>query len=115
MTVATFDEDCQITLTNTIIITNDITIDGTGVDVSVNGGVSNNFRLFYVKDGNTLTLTGVTLSGGRTNVGGAVYVEDRRNAEVDNCIFRECRLGANGFAERHGPEPFRNRRQRHQR
>src|SRR3954471_14298852 len=97
---AIFDEDCQINFTNTILVTNNITIDGTGVNVSLNGSTTTNgFRLFYVKDGGTLNLTGVTLNGGKTNLGGAVYVESGGALIVDSCIFLgNLAVGTNGVA-----------------
>ena len=51
-----------ITLTNTIDITNNVILDGTGVSAIISGG--NAVRLFYVAPGANLTATNLTLANG---------------------------------------------------
>jgi hypothetical protein len=102
---ATFDEDCSISLTNTIIVTGDLTIDGTGQTVTLSGSSSTqSFRLFYVKANASLTLTTLMLSGGKTNLGGAIYVEPGGALTVDDCTFTgNSAIGTNGVAGTNGP------------
>ena len=51
-----------LTLTNTITITNNVVLDGTGVAAMISGG--NSVRLFYVAQGASLTMSNLTLANG---------------------------------------------------
>lgn len=51
-----------VTITNTINITNNVILDGSGVAATISGG--NAVRLFYVAPGVTFALTNVTLANG---------------------------------------------------
>ena len=58
-----------ITLTNSITVTNNVILDGTGVNVLISGGGSN--RIFYVQPGISLTATNLVLANGYIASGSA--------------------------------------------
>ena len=60
-----------ITLTNTLFITANTTIDGTGQSVVISGNQSN--RVFHVTSGINLVLRGVVIANGRATNGGGIY------------------------------------------
>lgn len=60
-----------ITLTNTLFITNNTTIDGTGQNVIISGNQSS--RVFHVTNGVTLVLRSVIIANGRATNGGGIY------------------------------------------
>ena len=66
------------TLTNTIDITQNTTLDGSGISAIISGG--NAYRLFYVEPGVSFSITNLTLANGSyTNTpaaGGAIYNDD---------------------------------------
>jgi hypothetical protein len=100
---AFFEEDCDINITNSIVITNDMTIDGSGFTITISPSTTNNFSLFLVKDGVTLTLTGITLSGGHNTNGGGIYIEQGATATITDCIFQgNTAHGTNGFSGANG-------------
>jgi hypothetical protein len=75
-----------VTLTNTIAITNNVVLDGTGVGATISGG--NAVRLFTVANGASLTISNLTLANGNCLVtngppgtaadGGAIYNDGGR-------------------------------------
>jgi hypothetical protein len=82
--VVMFSRDGTITMTNTMTIDRDTTLDGTGHNVVLSGG--NAVRVFQVNPGVRLTLINLTIANGRhvgTNgatpesaFGGAIYSKD---------------------------------------
>jgi hypothetical protein len=83
-----------ILLTNTVTITNNVVLDGTGYGATISGG--NAVQLFYVAAGASLTLSNLTLANGNSVVtsgppdtpadGGAIYV-DGGMAMVSGCTL----------------------------
>src|ERR1051326_5754153 len=59
----TFTQDCSLTLTNTINITANVSLDAGGKTVTISG--NNVIRLFTVASGVRFTNIGLTFSGGR--------------------------------------------------
>ena len=87
--------DCAtIVVTNTFIITNDVTIMAeTNVVIAGN----NLARLFTVLPGKSLTLSNLTLMSGRGGIGGAILVEKDGSATCMGCSFQgNTAAGANG-------------------
>src|SRR5689334_13004491 len=62
----TFATDCTITLETPIIITNDVTLDSVGQDITITSDSANPVPLFIVTSNASLTLVGITLSGGQS-------------------------------------------------
>jgi hypothetical protein len=93
--LVTFDEDCTIALSGPIIITNDVTVDASGFDVTLSG--SNASQLFIVQPGGSLELIGLTLSDGQATNGGALFVDADAVATVTDCTFiQNTAAGASG-------------------
>lgn len=92
-----FPDDCSITLSNgPVTVASDLTIDGGGFDVTLNGSSN---RLFTVLSGATLTLQGLTLQNGMNSNGGAIYIEEGAAVEITDCTFIEnSAIGTNGDA-----------------
>jgi len=90
--------DCPvIVLSDTLIVANDTTIDAGDSSVMIAG--NNLLRLFTVLSPATLTLNGLTLSGGQETNGGAIFVEAGAQAVISDCIFQgNVALGTNGLA-----------------
>ena len=65
--------DGTITLSNTITITKDTVLDGTGHSVTVSG--SNAVRVFQVNPGVSLTLNKLTIADGRSTNGAGIFNE----------------------------------------
>lgn len=80
-----FAENCSITLTSPIQITEDTTIDAGDFTVTLTGG--GKVRLFEVLPGKTLALTGLRLTGGLSTNGGAIYVGANANLVLERCTF----------------------------
>src|SRR5258706_12152896 len=83
--VVTFDEDCTMTFGKPIVITNTVTIDASGFDVTLSGGSAS--QLFIVQDGGSLELIGLTLSNGRATNGGAIFIDANGVATITDCTF----------------------------
>src|SRR5436190_470137 len=66
-----FTNDCSITLSDTITITNNVTLNGAGHTVTISGG--DGVRIFTVQPGATLVLANLILTGGLSTDGGALY------------------------------------------
>lgn len=98
-----FDDACTITISNQIVITRDTVIDGAGLDVTLTAGGTN--RLFQVRRGATLTLSGLRLTSGKASVGGAIYVLSGGSAVVTNCWFESNQaIGDDGIAGEEGED-----------
>ncbi len=96
--------DCPtIVLSNTLIIANDVTLDAGSAKVLITG--NNLIRLFTVLAPATLTLNHLTLSGGMSTNGGAIYVQQGAVALLSNCIFSgNSAVGSNGVAGAKGAD-----------
>jgi hypothetical protein len=106
----TFECDGTIILTNTIHITEDTDLDGTGRGVTISGltgaNATNAVRLFTVEPGVTLTLINLKLINGRSTNGGAIFVSSNGTLEVTSCIFsNNLAIGTNGIS---GSSPSTN-------
>jgi hypothetical protein len=81
---ATFACDGTIVLANTISITTNTVLDGTGHQITISGG--GNLRVFYVGVNATLGLVNLTVANGfSANGGGAIFNTGSLNA--NNCQF----------------------------
>ncbi len=67
----TFAADCTITLSATLEIVKDVTVDGSGHSVTIRG--NDTVRVFYVNSGVTLNVTRLTITGGKASEGGGIY------------------------------------------
>ncbi len=98
--------DGTITISRTLTISADLTLNASGHNVIINGGNSN--RIFRVNRGVTLTLKGLTLANGRSGdnqtnsipgvggSGGAIF-NDGGVVILEDCIlFNHLTLGSNG-------------------
>src|SRR5262245_45119339 len=84
----TFECDGTIMLTSTVTIANDVTIDGTGHDITfASPGSTNGVRLFTVAEGITLTLINVKLVDGVDTNGAAIYVSSEAVLDATRCFF----------------------------
>jgi len=90
----TFAQDCTsttntvITLTSTLTVSNNLTIDATvgAHSVTISGGGTT--QLFVVSSGKTLNLTGLTLTGGTTTSnGGAILAHGNSILNLTGCTF----------------------------
>ena len=80
----TFACDGTITLSNTISISANTVLDGSGHQITISGNHA--VRVFYVNTNVTLTLLNLTIANGYSTNGGAIY-NDGGNVTVQNCIF----------------------------
>ncbi len=95
---ASFQDDCDISFTNSIIILGDVTIDASGFTVSITGTTTNLFSLFIVTNGASLTMNGITLMNGRCTNGAAIYIQPEATVTLTECILAgNAALGTNGF------------------
>src|SRR5205814_65000 len=69
-----FTKNCNITLTDTITIDSDMTIDAQGHTVTINGGPG--IFVLEVATGGSFTGLGLTMAGGQNTNGGALYIND---------------------------------------
>src|SRR5262249_5143919 len=81
----TFTQGCSLSLTNTLTIGGNVTIDAAGRSGSLLG--NNTFRLITVQPSVTLTLKGLTLSRGQHTNGGALYINPGASVVLTNCIL----------------------------
>jgi hypothetical protein len=91
-----FTEDCSITITESIPITgtNNI-IDAQGHNVSISG--DNQFLIFDIAEASSLTILGVTITGGQNTNGGAIFVNGGGVLVLSNCTLTANQaLGTNG-------------------
>ena len=89
--------DCPvIVLSNTLVVASDTTIDAGDTGVVIVG--NNLLRLFLVLSNATLTLNGLTLSGGQETNGGAIWIEEGAQAIISGCTFQgNVGFGTNGL------------------
>ena len=85
-----------IVLTNTLTISNSVTLDAGTNNVTIAG--NNLFRLFTILPGVTLTLRGITLSGGQDPNGGGLYISQGAVVVLTNCTLAgNLAAGASGL------------------
>ena len=53
-------------------------------------------RIFKVKEGKTLTLENLKLTGGKADGGGAIFARDASEIKIENCIITGNEAGTNG-------------------
>jgi hypothetical protein len=80
----TFGCSGAIVLSNSIVISQDVILDGTGQSVTISG--NNTVRLFQIVPGVTFTVRALALVSGRTNRGAAIY-NDGGNVRLANCTL----------------------------
>jgi protocatechuate 3,4-dioxygenase beta subunit len=86
-----------IVLTNTLTISKSVILNGGSGGVTIAG--NNLLRLFTVMPGANLTLYGVTLQGGNSTSGGAIYISSGGEVLMTNCILAgNSAVGTNGAA-----------------
>jgi fibronectin-binding autotransporter adhesin len=92
----TFATDGTITLSNTLVIMSDTTIDGSGHDVTISG--NNSVRIVQVSPGVQLGLQSLVIANGSTNAGAGLY-NDGGIVTIANCTFTNNHAGgaAGGF------------------
>lgn len=83
--LVTFEGDDSITLSSPIVISNDTTIDATGVNVTIDG--TNQWRVFEVASNVNVTLINLTITGGSSSNGGALYVHPGATVMLTNCML----------------------------
>lgn len=80
-----FYGDYTIQLTSELVIAKNLTIDGTGHTITLDG--QDNVRVFMVRGGFTPSLNALTITHGSEDNGGGIYVERLGSVEVRNCIL----------------------------
>jgi hypothetical protein len=91
ITFANAIADQTIILDNSLIIAKDLTIDGTGQNITLSGG--NNTRLFQIDSGN-ITINYLTLIDGKSEDGGAIQVNSGANLSLNDCtLFNNQNIG----------------------
>ncbi len=90
-----FTQDCSITLTATVPIQQNTTIDTQGHNVTISGG--NQVQLFSINAG-SLSGIGLVFTAGSCTNGGAIYVNSGASLLLSNCAFvGNSALGTNGL------------------
>src|SRR5215469_4084948 len=92
--MVTFTCSGTITLTATITIFADTTIDGTGQNVTISGG--NAVRVFILSSGVKLNLKKITIANGNTSQSGGGIFNDGGSLTVSNSTFTGNRAGGDG-------------------
>lgn len=91
-----FTQDCSITLSAPVQVTMNTTIDAQGYAVTLNGG--GQVQLLRVGSYARLTLIGLTLTGGTSTNGGALYIDGTGTAWLTNCTLTgNTAVGTNGL------------------
>ena len=84
-----------LVLSNTITIATNVILDGVSSSATIAG--NNLLRLFVVQPGASLTLNRVTLSGGSSDSGGAIYNMAGGTVVLSNCVVAgNGAVGSNG-------------------
>ena len=87
-----FTGSCSITLTGLVNIATNTYIETGGNAVTISGGNTN--RIFTVASNVNFTITGLTLSNGRSTNGGAIFISNNATVQLTNCT-----LSANNAVE----------------
>jgi uncharacterized repeat protein (TIGR01451 family) len=66
-----------------IVIDKDLTITGPNAGLTISG--NNSSRIFRVQNGNTVSISNLTFTGGSASVGGAIF--DKGDLTIRNCTF----------------------------
>jgi hypothetical protein len=88
----TFACNGTITLANTISITDNTTLDGSGCQVAISGG--NAVGVFYVNNNVNLALMNLSVANGKSSNGGALCLQSGTVSATD-CIFTNNQATAN--------------------
>ena len=83
----TFACDGAITLTDTIVITNNRVLDGGGHQVTISGNEA--VRVFYVYSNARLTLINLTVANGFSTNGGAAIWNEGGQVDLFDCLFSD--------------------------
>jgi predicted outer membrane repeat protein len=85
----TFSCSGYITLANTITVSANTTIDGSGQSVTISG--SDSVRVFTVNSEITLSLVGLTIREGNdtSSLGGGGVLANGGNVSINNCLFAD--------------------------
>src|SRR6266850_3169414 len=95
---ALFIDDCSITITAPISIpeSTSVVIDAQGHNVSLSG--DSQFLVFEIQSNATLTISGVTITGGQNTNGGALFIYDGSVVVLSNCTLTANQaIGTNGL------------------
>src|SRR6266542_2962409 len=101
----TFDCDGMIVITNTITISEDLTLDATGHSVTISGpGTTNAVRLFMVEPDVNFTLVNLKLINGLSTSGGAIFLDEGSILMASACVFsNNIAFGSNGVSGASAP------------
>src|SRR6266568_1205571 len=104
----TFAADGVITLTNTIVITNNTFFDASGHNVTISGDTNNNpARLISVSNNVLFTISNLKIANGRSTNGGGIY--NQGHLILSNCVFfGNSAIGSNGVAGAQGGNQLNN-------
>lgn len=83
--VVRINQSGSLTLSNTISIANQVSLDASTNTVTLSGNKT--FRLFTVLPNARLSLAGLTLTGGQSTNGGALYVNAGATVILTNCTL----------------------------
>ena len=72
-----------IALSTEIVIDKDLTITGPSVPLTISGNVSS--RILHILNGNALSISNLTFTGGQADKGGAIY--NQGDLTIRNCTF----------------------------
>ena len=98
-----FTNNCSMSLSGTISINTNVTIDAAGFNVSLSG--NNSSRLFAIQPGVSVTFIGIVFTGGQNTNGGAIVISSGANVTLTNCTFSANHgPGLNGFAGNDGSD-----------
>ena len=97
--------DGTLVISNTINVTTDAYVDATDHRLAITSLAGTNaVRLFTVNTGANLSLINLTLTGGRSTNGGAIY-NNRGFLTLENCVLsNNIAIGANGGAGSRGKD-----------
>src|SRR5882672_4127382 len=101
--IATFTEDCEILLTDTILIDADFMMDTQGHNVTING--QNLVSLFSITNA-SFQAFGISFINGRSETnGGALYIDEDSTVVLSNCTFSgNVAIGTNGLNGANGAD-----------
>ncbi|MEI7556785.1 choice-of-anchor Q domain-containing protein [Candidatus Chlorohelix sp.] len=84
-TVLVFNSTGTLTLTQPIVISSDLILDGTGQQITLNGGVAG--QALQVNNNGSLTLSRLTIIGGSSTQGSAIY-NNNGKVTLDSCTIQ---------------------------
>jgi hypothetical protein len=87
--------------TGDLDVTSEITIQGQGAALSIVDGKKAKDRIFDIKSGGALAMSGVTLRNGKSTLeseqgGGGVRVDDEATLDLTECVVTKCRAVDDG-------------------